>query len=359
MDIELKQEVKLKKINYDFIDSIRCLAMMGIVLEHSTYRGSYIFKDFSSNHILYISLIQLSKFGTIAFFVLAGFLLGEKFTTYTPLEYFKRRVGNTVKPWLIWSIIFLFAILIQRYIALNSNGDFHFWSEIKNNITLIYLYTNYWFIINFLICIGVLLCFKKYLYSVKLGAVLLIFSLIYSVNVYYEWFTPSHTIAIFGFVFYLWLGAYLNKNWIIISSIIKKVPYYIFIALFLVTFYWSIRDIMHLINVKSSDPYNTLRISNIAYSIVIILLLFKIEKFSFTKYLKPRETTFGLYLIHYILVINLLPEVFRPFHIQPIENMTMFNMIIFILIRFFIVYGVTHFIIYLINKTNFKWIIGR
>ena len=63
------------KKNFDFVDSIRCLAMIGIVLEHSIYNGTYIFDGFPPKHILYICLIQLSKFGTIAFFILAGFLL--------------------------------------------------------------------------------------------------------------------------------------------------------------------------------------------------------------------------------------------------------------------------------------------
>ena len=30
------------KKNFDFIDSIRCLAMIGIVMEHSLYNGTYI-----------------------------------------------------------------------------------------------------------------------------------------------------------------------------------------------------------------------------------------------------------------------------------------------------------------------------
>lgn len=359
MDIELQQPPSPVKRNFDFVDTIRCLAMMGIVMEHSVYNGTYIFDGFPAKHIVYISLIQFSKFGTIAFFLLAGFLLGDKFATYSSWQYFKRRLSTVFLPWLIWSLIFLCAILIQNYIALHRSGDFHFKKLLIEKIEMIYLFTNYWFIINFLFCIAILLCFKKYLFKWWLGTVFLILTLTYSANVYFEWFITSHTIAIFGFIFYLWLGAILNRYWSNIENIIKKIPYFMFILLFLMTFAWSVMDIISLLEVKSEDPYNTLRISNIIYSLASIFLLFKIKEFNFIKYLKPRETTFGVYLIHYILVANLLPEVFRPFHLIPIQEMSLVNMVLFVLIRFLIVYGATMILILLISKTRIKWIIGR
>lgn len=347
------------KKNFDFVDTIRCLAMMGIVMEHSVYNGTYIFEGFPAKHIVYIGLIQFSKFGTIAFFLLAGFLLGDKFTNYSSWQYFKRRLSTVFLPWLIWSLVFLCAIIVQNYIATHKSGDFHLKELLIEKIEMIYLFTNYWFIINFLFCIAILLCFKKYLYEWWLGAVFLVLTLTYSANVYFEWFITSHTIAIFGFIFYLWLGAILNKYWGKIDAIIKKTPYVVFIGLFLISFTWAIFDIMNLITIKSEDPYNTLRISNIIYSLASIFLLFKIREFRFTKYLKPRETTFGVYLIHYILVANLLPEVFRPFHLVPIQEMSLVNMVLFVAIRFIIVYGATMILIFLISKTKLKWIIGR
>ena len=358
MNIELKKETVSERKNFDFVDSIRCLAMMGIVMEHAVYNGTYIFNGFPPNHIVYIFLIQLSKFGTIAFFVLAGFLLGDKFTNYSSWGYFKRRLSNTFKPWLVWSILFICAILIQQYIALHKAGDFHFKHQLLDKIKLVYLYTNYWFIINFLFCIAILLCFKKHLYQIWVGLLFLICTLVYSINVYYEWFTPSHTIAIFGFIFYLWLGAMCNKYWNKMECFINKTPLFIYFTFFLLTFSWAVFDIIGLMQAKSADPYNTLRLSNIFYSISSIAILLKIRKFPFTAYLKPRQTTFGIYLIHYILVANLLPEVYRPFHLIPIQNMDILQMVLFIASRFIIVYGLTLLIIFGLSKTKLKWVIG-
>jgi hypothetical protein len=208
-------------------------------------------------------------------------------------------------------------------------------------------------------CIAILLCFKKYLYKWWLGAIFLTLSLIYSANVYFEWFITSHTIAIFGFIFYLWLGAILNKYWDKIDAFIKRTSYVYFVGFFILTFCWAVFDIAQLIVAKSEDPYNTLRISNIGYSIATIFLLFKIREFKFVKYIKPRETTFGVYLIHYILVTHLLPEIFRPFHLVEFQVMTIGGMLIFVLCRFVIVYGVTLLLIRLISKTKLRWIIGR
>ncbi|GGI22901.1 acyltransferase family protein [Pedobacter mendelii] len=347
------------KKNFDFIDSIRCIAMIGIVMEHSVYNGTYIFDGFPPNHIIYICLIQLSKFGTIAFFVLAGFLLGDKFTTYSSWEYFKRRLSNTFKPWLFWSLLFVLLLVLQRWVALHRDGDFHLIPQLKDKFEMVYLYTNYWFIINFLFCIAILLCFKKYLYNFWLGAVLLVCSLLYSTNVYFEWFIPTHTIAIFGFIFYLWLGTILNRHWSKIELWINKASYIIFALFFVSTFVWSVFDITYLIKARSVDPYNTLRISNIVFSIAAILLLFKIKKFGFVKYLKPRETTFGVYLIHYIVLTVILSEIYRPFHFDSVANMNVINMILYVTSRFIFTYGITILLIYFINKTKFMWIIGR
>ncbi|WP_414692260.1 acyltransferase family protein [Pedobacter sp. CFBP9032] len=359
MDIELQKPTVPVKKNFDFIDTIRCIAMIGIVMEHCTYNETYTSTSFTLKYIVYIGLIQFSKFGTISFFLLAGFLLGSKFTTYSSWEYFKRRLSTVFLPWLIWSLIFLCAILIQKFIALNHSGDFHLKKLLIEKIEMIYLFTNYWFIINFMFCIAILLCFKKYLYKWWLGGLLLMLSLIYSANVYFEWFITSHTVAIFGFIFYLWLGAMLNKYWNKIEILIEKIPMHIFVALFLITFCLAVFDIIYLMKLKSDDPYNTLRLSNIIYSIATIFFLFKIREFNFVKYLKPRETTFGVYLIHYIFVSQLLPEVYRPFQFPSLQEMSFFYMLLFIASRFIIVYGTTLLTIYLINKTRFRWVIGR
>ncbi|WP_448702194.1 acyltransferase family protein [Mucilaginibacter sp. AW1-3] len=341
------------KQNYDFIDAIRALAMMCIVADHCFHMGIFIFPIKTVNFWLYITDIQLVKIGTVCFFLLAGFLLGDKFADYSAFDYLRRRFKSTFGPWILWSLVFVWFIL-----HLGPGFD-NKWDWILNAFKTCYLFSNYWFIINFLICIGTLLVFKRHLYSLKLGAVLLLITLFYSINIYHEWIFPMHTTAVFGFVFFLWLGAQFNKKWPAIERWIKQVPLYAFILVALLTWAFATFEIAYLYNLKSTDPFNSLRISNILYSIAVFFLLVKIKKYKWLLKLKPRETTYGIFLIHYIVVYAFLPGWLSALKAPPIDQMSLAGMITFQLLRFVIVYVVTFFVVKLINKFSFKWIIGR
>lgn len=99
--------------------------MITIVMEHSISLDIYHPTD--KLGILIICLwTQLIKFGTVCFFLLAGFLIGEKFMVYTPAEYMRRRMGTTIGPWFFWSVIFLLTMLANDLVkAVKFNaGDF-------------------------------------------------------------------------------------------------------------------------------------------------------------------------------------------------------------------------------------------
>ena len=348
------------KRNYEFIDNIRCISMICIVVEHCFYLGDY--KPVNPHDFwVYSGLMQLSKLGTMTFFILAGFLIGDKFTDYTPGQYIKRRFANTVKPWLFWALLFVFLIILDNFVgSLRFHGTFKqdFPTLLPDTFKTVFLFTNYWFIINFLICITVLLIFKKYLYSLWFGLILLCITFIYSINIYTLWFEPRHTTALFGFVFFLWFGAQLYHNWSKVSTWIKKTPLLYFIVATVITFIWAVAEIQHLRALHSIDEINTLRVSNIFYSLSAFMLLVKIEHFPYLRKLKPRETTFGIYLIHYIFVYSVLPLIFKPlgfdYRQYPLPVIIGYQVL-----RFIIVYFITFFMVIGIGKTRAKWLIGR
>jgi len=351
----LINEAPVKK-NYDFIDAIRCVAMMAIVLEHSI--GSYNFTAGSDKYWAYISFMQCAKFGTIAFFLLAGFLISEKFTDYTPAQYLKRRISTTFGPWVFWSLVYVLAMIVNMAVKerIYHRNEFTL-TNILEGIQKVYLYTNYWFIINFLVSITLLLVFKKYLYQLSLGLALLTFSIFYSINIHYEWISPVHTTAILGFVFFLWLGAQMRKYWLQIENRIARIPYYVIIFLLLLTYGISIYEIRQLTG-YSTDALNTLRFSNVLYSLVFFALLLKIKAFSITTYLKPRQTTYGIYLIHYIIVVFVVPEILIHFTFD-VESM---GVIAFILLKagtFLMVYAITFGIVWLINRSKARVLVGN
>ncbi|MFD2148340.1 acyltransferase family protein [Mucilaginibacter antarcticus] len=183
---------------------IRGIAMISIVAEHSITIGGYQFPYNSDKYWMNLVLVQLTKFGTISFFLLAGFLIGEKFADYSPTEYLKRRVSTTFGPWLFWTFIYIVAMLVTLRITERIYHDNRFsLHNILEQIKTLYLYTSYWFIINFLISISILLMFRRYLYSYYLGGSLLLFTFFYVVNIHFEWVDPRHTTAILGFVFFV------------------------------------------------------------------------------------------------------------------------------------------------------------
>jgi surface polysaccharide O-acyltransferase-like enzyme len=358
----LVNEVPAKK-NYDFIDAIRAIAMISIVMEHSfSFSAEQYNPADSLSKLTFTVIIQLIKFGTIAFFLLAGFLIGEKFTDYTPIQYLKRRIDNTIVPWIFWSLMFCVAMILNDVVSAYqfNHGNFepNYGLIVLHYLKIIYLYTSYWFIPNFLICIAILLIFKRYLYSYWLGAALFLFTMIYMFNIYNEWVEPRHSTAIFGFVFFLWLGAQFNRHLRSIEKWLANTSIWLWIVLSAITLVFGVYEINLLKSRHSIDPYNSLRPSNILYSLCFFFLLFKLKKIKLVNYLKPRQTTYGIYLIHYILVYSFLPLVF-PMLRFGINDLSYVQVWCYMLARFIIVYGICFILVTWLNKTKAKWMVGR
>jgi hypothetical protein len=302
--------------------------------------------------------MQFAKFGTIAFFLLAGFLISEKFTDYTPAQYLKRRISTTFGPWLFWSLVYVAAMIINMAVKerIYHRGEFTS-ANILHGIQIVYLYTNYWFIINFLMSISILLVFRQYIYSIYMGIILFCFTIFYAVNIHFEWIPTSHTTAILGFVFFLWLGAQLRRYWSKIERWVNSLSYLaVFVALAL-TLALSVYEVYELSG-RSDDYLNTLRFSNVLYSLVFFVLLLRIKTFPFTAYLKPRQSTYGIYLIHYIIVIFVLPEILIHFNFD-VYGMSVQAFVAFKIITFLVAYSITLGVVSLLNRSRAKVLIGN
>ncbi len=351
------------KKNYAFVDAIRCIAMMSVVMEHAIASNprNYIPKSGSEVNII-SGLMQFGKFGTICFFLLSGFLIGEKFTDYSPVQYLKRRLDNTFIPWIVWTTVFLLVLLIDDAVIIMKfdHGVIHpdVYDKIWSQVSLVYLFSSFWFIPNFLICIMLLLIFKKWLYKNWLGAIFLLFTLAYAVNIYFNWIEPRHSTAVFGFVFFLWLGAKFNRHLGTLEKWVASTPYILWIVLCIATYIFSIWEAGELRALHSVDPFNTLRFSNILYSLSCFFLLLRIREFRFISILKPRETTYGIYLLQFIIVYSLLPVFFNP--IRDVLDAASFLLIfLYLILRALITYAIAFTLVTLINKTRLKWIVGR
>ncbi|WP_316735287.1 acyltransferase [Pedobacter aquatilis] len=360
----MPETIMKDKINYDFIDSLRFIAIITIVIEHSYFWPSYQYFKNIDEQIIQTITMELFKFGTITFYILAGFLIGDKIHTTTSLQYLKRRFDGTFKPWLFWIIVFLILIYANALIIFIKGGDapafenplMYFWEKIK----YIIVDTSFWFILNFLGSISILLLFRRYLYSKWVGLLLGTCSIFYSVDIYYHWIPSGHTTAILGFVFYLWIGVILHKYFSQFNEWIKLIKLWHLILLSAITFSLSCFESLYIMNNHiHADPYNTLKITNIIYSLAVFLLLYKIGNPRWIKNLNPRSSTYGIHLVHYIIIVQILPTIFNPLGITPAGKSSI-ELVIIQYIRFFIAYFASYFLVYLINKSNrIKWIVGQ
>jgi len=361
MDIEIKKsEIPVKK-SFDFVDTIRCISMIGIVFEHASvfYGFSYPGKF---DTFIEVSVMQFFKFGTIAFFLIGGFLINHKFQEYTPGQYLKNRFKNTIKPWLFWILVFVLLDFLDRFVAFSKGSDdrivTEFFTYAGERIVNTLFFTSYWFILNFLICISLLLIFKRYLYNIWFGVVLGLVSVFYSFNLYHQWIITQHSTALFGFVFYLWLGVYMNRYYETVKAWIAKTTWFTLIIAVVVTFLLADWEAAYLLKTNNTDPYNTLRITNILYSITAFLLLLKVGNIpSLQKKLDPRNTTFGIYLIHAVIIERIFPLIFVPLHLEP-KNYSVWTNTGYSILKFSIAYFVTLFLVKLILRTKLRWSVG-
>jgi hypothetical protein len=349
---------------YDFIDSLRFISMVSIVMEHSSLLLGKNFTTFPQQ-IAQVTSIQFFKFGTIIFFILSGFLIGDKFQTYSSAEYLKRRWDNTFKPWVFWFIVTMFLNYLNLYIVYVKFGmqdivtaPWHtFLQQLHDTLFL----TSLWFIVNFLICIAILLTFRRYMDSLIFGAILGAFSLFYSVNLYYDWVPPSHTTAILGFVFYLWLGYKINKNFEAFTTWVNKTSSWYMLLAFVITFALSCYESMNMIQHNNNDPLDTLRVTNILYTLVCFVIFFKFSKVFHAELFQPRVATFGIYFLHHILINHVLPQIFRPMGFRDEDIKPIWEMLTLSLLRFLLVYAASYYITLLIAKgpKKISWIVGR
>jgi hypothetical protein len=174
---------KTNSSDYYQVTNIRFLSMITIVAMHSE-----IFQVTFSGNQLNVIISQILKFGTIGFFMISGFLLGHKLSEVNPSVYFKRRLRSTFRPWLFWAVLFSMISLINQ--SLDRKIIF---VDIYKQIIDTLFFSNYWFVVNFLFALGILLLFRKRFQNLWFNCLLLLCSLFYGINLYFAWIPSNHT----------------------------------------------------------------------------------------------------------------------------------------------------------------------
>ena len=293
--------------NHLFANNVRFLSMAAIIAVHSLSVYPILRHGEGAAPFFLLCVAQLFKFGTIAFFLVAGFLFGERIDQYSSLQYYTRRLKNVLLPWLVWFSIYcvlrVATDVAHGKISLHSPGAVR--SIYNECIGGGLLGTAYWFVPNLLIALGVLLVFRRVLRDTRVGAAFLLVSIFYAGNIYMGWIPVQHSKAVFGFIFYLWLGAWGAWHFEAVSRWVARIPAAAMLGLIVLANVLAIGEAKLLLSLHSTDALNTLRITNQICSTVAVLAIMKLKQATWPRFVNVRAHTFGLYLTHSIGLASL------------------------------------------------------
>ncbi len=298
--------------NYAFADIIRLASMAAIVAMHCVEKFR-AYTDIAPLGPTLVCLVQPFKFGTIGFFLVSGFLMSDGLERWRPGEYMNRRAKRLFAPWLFWYLAYAVVQCACDWPSAHgrSNSLASLFAFLGGEFSATMFRSSYWFIPNLLIAIGILLLFRGHLERLWFGGVLLLCSLIYGANLYLKWLpNESHTTAIAGFVFYLWLGAWTRRNLARVGDWTRRIPLLVLIAATAMTWMLAVMESLWLVHADPNQALNTLRLSNQLFSVAAVLLLFKVSLHRLPQ-LDLRSHTFGVYLIHWV-VLNALMSMAVP-----------------------------------------------
>lgn len=269
--------------------------MVSIIVVHAAF---FKFETGSFNEVaLDLSVLQLFKFGTICFFMISGYLLGGQIDTVRPGLYFRRRLDNTLLPWMLWAGLYALLMLGSNLLVGATSAR-----DTVSALNTVLFGTAYWFIPNFLLALGVLLLCRPVLDRPWFGLLLGLCSLLYGVNVYFHVVEAGHTAALFGFVFYLWLGVQLRRRSEGVQRVLRRIPTWAVVSAVLLTALLGLAEARLLYALDRPYILNTLRLSNQVYSLAVFVLLLRVRVPLFPRWMDVGRHTFGLYLVHWIVL---------------------------------------------------------
>jgi len=339
-------------VNYNFVDWIRMISMIGIVWAHTPLFGNNINETSLNNVFFYLCFMNFFKFGVICFFMISGFLLSSKIQEEDTLLYVKKRISTTLNPYL-FTLSILVAIFIFNTEILNKNYGYRLPQYLVELITN----SMFWFLPNYWLCLIFLLLFKKNISKIRTGIIMLIILIIFSWIAVYSGQSKMPSYSCLGYVFYIWLGYMIANRHLTTyySSISKIVLVIVSIFFFLLSSYES----YHLYLNGSKEYFNILRISNQLYSISVFILLIRLfnRKYNF-KYLNPRKETFGIYLYH-IFFASIMVTISKFLTSQSFNVYTDNSYLLFAIhiIKFLIIYFSTLILVKVLIKFKIGFLV--
>jgi len=257
---------------------------------------------------------QPFKFGTIGFFLISGFLMGEGLQRRSPVNYLSRRVRTILAPWTVWFVSFIVLKLVwwfAKYPGLFCSFERRA-SFAMRTFHFCLFETAFWFVPNLLFAVSLVVFCRRFLDDLRFGYLLLAISLFYGLNIHAGWISlQSHTEALFGFAFYLWLGAWSARHRAALDRWLSSLSISKLVAVAGLTGLAGFGESSRIVLTGTTDAMNTLRISNQLYSVAVVLLIYKAKGQITPRFIDARSSTFGIYLSHTLVMSVLMSMSFH------------------------------------------------
>ncbi|MES2829641.1 MAG: acyltransferase [Bacteroidota bacterium] len=340
------------------LDFARFIAICSIVWGHAVIViPPTILKNYSYIHSF---VLQSGKVGTVMFFIISGFFLNRKIETFTVPGYLRYRTFSLIVPWISCLSLYILILIIDD-LAFKEVVKENAWVSIKSIVVLykdFIFYTSYWFIPIAILSSCILIVFKNFINKMWFGLILLCITLFYDINFYYNWVSALHTKAIFGYVFFVWLGIQINAHLKIVDILLQKISWKVVVPLLIVGLWASCYEGWKLSLLGSADSYASLRFSNAIFSVVLFFSILKFKDIDWLNYLHPRKYVFGIYLIHCIVISMLKPKIEKVLLSEGFFD-TAIHLLIAQVLLFVFLFSLVQLIVIAIKESRFSAFLGR
>lgn len=312
-------------------DYMKGVAILAVILVHVTAFNMRAFDELTDGGIFF-AINQLGRFCVPVFFMISGLFMFYRYYENEPFpikSFFKKRMTYIIAPYLIWSVIYLFyGRMVHPETAPRPGAQ-----SIEAIFTGGAYYHLYFLIVmvQFYVLLPVLIwAFRKFG-----GLTVIAFSLFINViaetmtwwEVVEKWpWLESYTEnAMYYFpvwLFYFCLGCWIGQRVDRIYEFIKKVPLSATVILYLTS---ALAMLIESFARKQTGFFNY---SVIVYSVFSLILLYHVfSKWKFSWLYTLGRYSFGLYLIHPML-LNLWSQISSK--LFPAASWTEFFIMLFV-----------------------------
>jgi len=302
---------KLHRLYTAKLSALRFVAICSIVWGHSLL--GWDTRHFTSTRmfVLQTVMIELGRLGTVIFFIISGYFLEGKIGRLNVGQYLVYRSKSIIIPWLI----FVFICVCLQFMHVFSFYQLQHarlavvLPVIENLLSGSVFYAAYWFIPVSIISACILLATYKYTYKIWYVVLLGCITFFYCINLYTGWIDVNHTKSLLGYTFFMWVGVAFKKHIVAIHKTISGIKWGYLIGLIVLAFATSCGEGLLLKANGCKDAFASIRFTNIILSLLIFAAFLKNRSLYSFKKLKPEKYVYGVYLIHSIVLLEVIPVI--------------------------------------------------